>query len=143
MIEASKSPDWPGRLTCDLVAKLNKKYRPDNVTSLADMTMTFFKLKLRKNDDPEDLEDDIAATKNEYCCQIDEKERKAFMVEAAEKYYADVIRNDTLRKGSSMTTEDPIEVMSETCRIAGGVDKKDSDDEDSVPDTALVSGNFP
>ena len=48
------------------------------------------------------------------------------MVEAAGKYYADVIRHETLRKGTSVTAEDLIEAMSETYRIAGGGDKEDS-----------------
>ena len=61
MIQPSKSP---GGLTCDLVVKLIEKYTPDDVTVLADMTTKFSKLKLGKNDDPEDLEDDIATIKN-------------------------------------------------------------------------------
>ena len=91
MIQASKSADWPGGLAYDLVAKLMKKYRPDGVMALAKVTTKLSKLKMGKNDDPEDLEDDIAAMENEYHCQIDEKTRKAFVVKAAGKYYADVI----------------------------------------------------
>ena len=46
MIEASKSSDWPGGLACDLIAKLNKKYRLDDVMALVDMTTKLSKLKL-------------------------------------------------------------------------------------------------
>ena len=66
IIQASKSPDWPGRLACDLVAKLLKKYRPDDMTALADITTKLSKLKLGKIYGPKDLEDNIAAIENEY-----------------------------------------------------------------------------
>ena len=104
------------------------------MTALANMTTKLPKLKLRKNDDPEDLE---------YLCQIDKKTRKAFLVTAAGEYYADVIRNETLGKGSSVTAEDLIEAMGKTYRTAGGCDKEYSDDDtDSVNETALVAGAF-
>ena len=91
MIQASKSVDWPDELACDLIAKLMKKYRPDNMTALVEMTMKPSKLKMGKNDDPGDLKDDIASRENEYRCKIDEKTRKEFLVKAAGKYYADII----------------------------------------------------
>ena len=95
MIQASKSPYWPDGFACELVAKLMTKYRQDDVMALAEMTTKLSKLKMGKNRDPEDLEDDIAAIQNEYCCDIDEKIRKAFAVKATGKYYAD-IRWETL-----------------------------------------------
>ena len=98
IIQASKSRNWPGGLACDLVVKLLKKYMVDNVTALADMTTKLSKLKLGKNESPEDLEDDIAAIENEYRCDIDKKARKACVVKAAGKYYADVIRHEILKK---------------------------------------------
>ena len=64
------------------------------------------------------------------------------MVKAAGKYYADVIRHETLRKRTSVTAEDLIKAISETYRIASGGDKEDSDD-DSVKETSLVTGVFP
>ena len=59
MIEASKSPGWPGSLACDIKKRLMKKYRPDDVTALAEMTTKLSKLKLKKGQDPEELEDDL------------------------------------------------------------------------------------
>ena len=64
-----------------------------------------------KNDDAEDLEDDIVTIKNEYRCDIEKKARKAFVVKAAGKYYADVIRHEILRKRTTVTAEDLIEAM--------------------------------
>ena len=59
MIEASKSPEWPGGLACDIKKRLMKKYRPDDVTALAEITTRLSKLKLAKGQDPEELEDKI------------------------------------------------------------------------------------
>ena len=76
------------------------------------------------------------AVKNEYHCDIDGKTRKAFVVKAAGKYYADVIQQGTSRKGTSMTAEDLIEVMSETYRADGCAREDTDDDADSVNETA-------
>ena len=76
MIEASKSPDWPGGLACDTKKRLMRKYRPDDVTALADMTTKLLKLKLAKGQDSEELEDEIAAIENEYLYKIDKSRQK-------------------------------------------------------------------
>ena len=64
---------------------------PDDVTAPAKMITKLSKLELRKNDNPEDLDDVIMTIENQYRCQIDEKKRKAFVVKATGKYYAGVI----------------------------------------------------
>ena len=48
-----------------------KKYRSDDVTALAEMTTKLSKLKLAKGQDPEELQAEITAIKNEYRCMID------------------------------------------------------------------------
>ena len=68
-----------------------KKYRPDDVTALAEMTTKLSKLKLTKGQDPEELEDEIAVIENEYRYTIDESTRKVFVVKAGSKHYANVI----------------------------------------------------
>ena len=113
MIQASKSQDWPGGLACGLVVKLLKKYRPDDMTALAYMTTKLSKLQLGKNQNPEELVDDITAIENEYRCEIDEKTRNAFMVKAVGKHYAQCIQAETIRVGTSVTAEDLIEAMRE------------------------------
>ena len=46
--------------------RLIKKYRPDDVTALAEMATKLSKLKLTKKQDLEDLENEITAIENEY-----------------------------------------------------------------------------
>jgi hypothetical protein len=48
MVEASKSTNWPCVLIYDLVKRPNKKYMPNDVTALVEMTTTLSKLKLAK-----------------------------------------------------------------------------------------------
>ena len=70
-IQVFKSANLPGGLACDLVEKLTKKYRLDDVVALAKMITKLSKLKMGKNDNPEDIEDDIAAIENDYRCVIE------------------------------------------------------------------------
>ena len=107
------------------------------------MTVKLSKLKLGKNDNPKDPNNDIAAIENQYRCQIDEKTQKALVVKAAGKYYADIIRQETLKKGTGVTAEDLIQAMSDTYRIDSGVKEDSHDDDKHVNETALVTGTFP
>ena len=61
-IEVSKNPEWQGGLTCDLVKISTKKYRPDAVIALEELTTKLSKTKLGKRYDPVELKDEIAAT---------------------------------------------------------------------------------
>ena len=72
MIENSKSLEWSGGLACNIKKRLTKKYRPDDVTALAETTRKLLKLGSAKGQDPEELEDEIVAIENEYRCTINE-----------------------------------------------------------------------
>ena len=91
MIEASKSLEWLGGLAWDLEKILMKKYRPDNVTTLAETTTKISKLKLAEKQDPEELEYEIVAIESEYRCTIDKSMQKACVVKAGGAHYADMI----------------------------------------------------
>ena len=68
-----------------------KKYRTDDVTALSKIITKLSKLKLKKKDNPEELEDDITAIKSEYRSLINKKTKHDFVVKAAGKNYADII----------------------------------------------------
>ena len=80
--------------------------------ALAEMTMKLSKLNLSKGQDPEELEDEIAAIENEYRCTIDESTQHAFVVKAGGAHYADTIQSESLRKGVHTTADIFIEAMS-------------------------------
>lgn len=70
MVEASKSRTWPGGLVYEFVKRLKKKYRPDHTLATAEMTTKLSKLKLKKEDDLADLNDNISAIGAQYGCAV-------------------------------------------------------------------------
>ena len=66
MVEASNSLDWLGGLVCDLVKRLEKKFKPGDTIAITEMTMKLMVLKLKKGEYPNKLEDNITAIKNKY-----------------------------------------------------------------------------
>ena len=139
-IEASKSQDWPGGLAYVLVAKLMRKYKPDDTLAVAEQTKKLMSLKLKKNEDPETLGDAIAVLETGYGCTILESQKVAAIVNAAGGQYADSIqqtKNKFEAKGEVATADDLIEGMCEKFRISGS--GCHSDDNDSVNETALTA----
>ena len=71
--------------------------------------MKLSKLKLKKEDDPEDLEDNIAASEAQYGCAVDAQQMIATVVRAASKHYSGVIYQVTERHeaaGTKVTPDD-------------------------------------
>ena len=56
-IKAPKSKDWPGGLVYALVAKLMKKYKPDDTLTVAEHTKKLMSLRQKRKEDPETLGD--------------------------------------------------------------------------------------
>ena len=92
-IEASKNQDWLGGLAYVLVAKLMRKYKPDNTLAVAEQTKKLMSLKLKKNKDPETLGDAIAVLETGYGCTILESQKVAAIVNAAGGQYVDSIQH--------------------------------------------------
>ena len=131
-LEASKNDEWPSGLACDFWAKLEKKYKPSDTIAVAEQSSKLMKLKLKKDEDPEDLGDKIAALESEYASTIDEKQKIAAVVNASGQHYSDVIRQETKNleaASEDVTAEALIEAMAEKWRISGS-GKKDDADED-------------
>ena len=87
-IEALKRKDWTGVLVYALVAKLMKKYKPDNTLAVAEQTKNLMSLMLKKNKDPETLGDVIAVLETGYGCRILKSQKVAAVVNAAGGQYA-------------------------------------------------------
>ena len=66
-------------MACDISKGLMKKYRPDDVTALAETTTKLLRLKLAKRQDPEELENEITAIENKYPCTIVRSTQKQFL----------------------------------------------------------------
>ena len=81
-IASAKSASWPGGLAHVLIAKLNKKYKPNDTIASAEQTKKLMKLKLKTNQDPEELGDKIAMLEVTYGTCITEKEKIVAVVNA-------------------------------------------------------------
>ena len=62
-----------------------KKYRPDDTTVLAEMTIKLSKLKLAKKQNPGGLEDKISAIENEYRYTIDKNTQQVCYSESGRR----------------------------------------------------------
>ena len=134
MIESSKSNDWPSGRPDILMAKLRKKYKPSDSVAVAEQTKALFELKLRNNQDPEELGDSIAALETRFGCDLAEKEKVAAVMKAATGMYADVILQETKRAGNAgedVTADNLIDVMSERFRITNGGGERLNNNDDN------------
>ena len=139
MVKALKSTTWPGGLACELVKRSKKKYGSDDTLAIAETTTKLSKLKLKKEDDPEDLEDNIAVIEAQLGCTLNEQQTITTIVRAAGKHYTGVIYQVTERKeaaGEKVTPDDLFDMMGKAWKIGGGGNSDDSDD--SVNETALT-----
>ena len=96
-------------LECDLVRRLNKKYRLDDTLAIAEMTTQLSKLKLKKEDEQEDLEDNMAAFEAQFGFTVNQQLMIATIVRAAGKHYTGVVYQVTERKEAArekITPED-------------------------------------
>ena len=140
MVEASKSTTWPAGLACEFVKRLNKKYQPDDTLAIAEMATKLSKLKLKKEDHPEDLQDNTSAIEAQYGCNVDAQQMIATVVRAAGKHYSGVIYQVTERHedaGTKVTPDDLSEAMGKAWRVSGGGDDSGDDSDDKVNETAL------
>lgn len=143
-IEAAKTADWPGAKAHVIVSKFRKKYKPDDTIATAEQMTKLMSLKLKKNQDPEDLGDEIAVLESNYGNVLAEKEKIAAVVNAAGSLFATVIRQESQAiraRGNVVTADDLIEAMGEEWRISGGIEKnaKEADKQDSLANETSLS----
>ena len=146
MLESSKSADWPSGRPDILMGKLMKKFKPTDTLAVAEQTKKLMKLKLGKDQDPDELGNEIAALESQYGSILAEKEKVAAVVNAAGAIYADTILQEAKNldaKGETTTADALIEAMSERFRISCGGNSDESHKEDiGDKETKLVAGDY-
>jgi len=141
-VEAAKTVKWPDGIACVLMEKLTNKYKPKDNLAIAEQQKKLMTLHLKKEEDPEELGDKIAALETTYGNRLDEKLKVAAIVNAAGKDYGDVIREVTWRlenAGTPVEADVLIEAMSVKWRISGGHGKSS---DDYVLETSLAVAPF-
>ena len=146
MFGSSKSADWPSGRPDILMGKLMKKFKPTDTLAVAEQTKKLMKLKLGKDQDPDELGNEIAALESQYGSILAEKEKVVAVVNAVGAIYADTILQEATNldaKGEVTTADALIEAMSERFRIGGGGNSDESHKEDTGDkETKLVAGDY-
>jgi len=141
MVHASKTNEWPGGRVDFLMSKLLKKFMPKDEMAVAELMLGLFQLKLKPDQDPEELGDEMASLENMYACPLEDKEKVAAIMAAAGSKYADVILQETKKlqaRGETVTAEALIDAMSEKYRITHGVVSSGEAVEHFEKETALA-----
>jgi len=74
-IAMSKSSEWPVGKAWRVWKMFHKRYAPDNATSEMPMENELVKLRIKKTEDPVDLDYRTAGVAVKYGCIIEEKEK--------------------------------------------------------------------
>ena len=90
-IAMSKSAEWPVRKAWRVWKTFHNRYAPDNSTSEMSMENELMKLKLKKTENPMDLDDRIAGVVVKYGCIVEEKEKYKTIIHASKNIYSGMI----------------------------------------------------
>jgi hypothetical protein len=90
-IAMSKSTEWPVGKAWMVWKTFHERYAPDDATSEMSMENELMKLKLKKSEDPMDLDDRIAGVAVKYGCIIAENEKYKTIIRASKNYYSAMI----------------------------------------------------
>ena len=98
--------DWPGGLACKVVENLESVYRPKDTITEVEVYTKLLGVKMKKNEDPKTLFEQIAAIQNWYNTGnkvLPKEQLIAVVIKAAPKEYMSVITSEQHAKGSSLT----------------------------------------
>ena len=84
MIKLAKTVEYPSGVACLIWAEMETRFTPDNEIAEMDMEDELAKLKIKKNENPKDIVDEIAAIQIKYGCVINDA-RKTSIIMRAEK----------------------------------------------------------
>jgi len=144
MVESAKSKDWPDGLAYVLWDKLLKKFKPFDQVAKAEQTAKLLNLKLKKGEDPSELELKIASIEAMYGIPLSDERKIAAVMKAAGYDYSDTIQSETRmieKAGGTVTYDDLIQAMTQSFRIHGNRSNSDSESDEDVALAAVV-GSF-
>ena len=118
LVMRSSTSEWPNGLAWKVVEALFKKYRPEDVISMAELRRELGRISMKKEEDPTTLFDQLSTIENKYIGQsINEKDMIAVILDTAPKEYATTLTSEARNKGMALTLNDLREAMYEHWRI--------------------------
>ena len=94
-----------------IICALLKKFKPDDIMSKAEMKNDIRNIKMKENDNPITIFNQILAIELRYKVDIKLDEKLAIVLEVCPTKYLSVITSEQLNKGSSLMFEDIQEAM--------------------------------
>lgn len=141
MVYKAQTDDWPSGKAHEIVEILMKKFKPADTMSRVEMRVALTKIKMKKDDDPEVLFEQLSAVQNRYNTKtekIEEADLIAVVLASAPKEYQSVLTNIQMIKGdAALTHEDLNHVMNRHWRAM----KKatEAEEEEKQSDIALAA----
>jgi hypothetical protein len=131
--EGMTDTDWPSGLAYLGGKALKKKYTPEDTISKVELRRMMNNIKMKKNDDPVELFNQILAVKVRYerpGNAIDENEFIAIVISVAPRTYQGVLTSEQTRQGKSLRLSHLAVVMDMQWRAVGGA--KDNKEEGEI-----------
>ena len=144
MIELAKTVEYPSGVACLIWAEMENRFAPDDEIAEMDMEDELAKLKIKKNENPKDIADAIAAIQIKYGCVINDARKAAIIMRAGKAHYAAVLTTTAnlirITKSRGATANEYLTEMHMQWRIENKSGGKDDDEE--VNKAALADPSF-
>ena len=146
-IAMSKSEEWPVGKAWKVWKIFHERFAPDDATSEMSMENELMKLKLKKTEDPMDLDDKIAGVAVKYGCIVTDKDRYKTIIWASKNVYSNLISTTEqtymLTQSRKSTATELLKAMHNSWLLSPSANKTGNEDDggdDSEPtDVALVA----
>jgi hypothetical protein len=109
MIFKAKTSDWPGGLAHLVMRALEQKYQPEDTITRVEMRQRLSNIKMKRNDDPATLFEQISAIENRFNTHtrhIEEEDLIAVVLDAAPQDYQSLLAAEQRIKGAAITLAD-------------------------------------
>ena len=143
----SKSEEWPVGKAWKMWKSFHERFAPDDVTSEMSMENELMKLKLKKTEDPMNLDDKIAGVAVKYGCIVTDKDRYKTIIRASRNVYSNLISTTEqtyiLIQSRKPTDTELLKAMHNSWLLSPSANKTENEDnggDDSEPtDVALAT----
>lgn len=132
LVYAASSTEWPQGRADLVVAALKRKYQPTDVMAMAEMKVALGKIKMKKDEAPSTLFEQMSGLENRYQTLLDNNEKVATVLSVAPKEYMSVITSERRHQGTALTADHIQEAMMELYRATHEAKGQESGDKEEM-----------
>jgi hypothetical protein len=134
IVEDVKTSDWPGGLAHLVVAVLFKKYHPQDTMARVEMRQILNGIKMKKNEDPTVMFEQISRIKNKYNMtttkKIEEEDLIAVVMDASSIEYQTILTTEQRHQGINLKLSDFESAMNQHWRQIKMAQKNNENEEE-------------